>query len=220
MRWKGIARAGLAAAGIMACALLPAMAQGVKDADARFAVRGNTLVYDTTLKVKGKELDIRYSDVERMRDLLRQNPGVTVLEITSTGGGHYPAMDLAALVIDFDLDTHVSKTCESSCVTIFLGGTKRTMAKGARIGFHQLSWNASSVEDYYNKHRERRGWDTSFDFAEWMYQDTQTETYNRLNYMVRRGVDAQFAIQTMRKPDTSMWFPYRSVLKAAGVLTE
>ncbi len=216
----GIARVGLAAAGLLACALLPAYAQNVKEAGGRFAVQGDTLIYDTTLKVKGKELDIRYSDVEQMRNVLRQNPGIATLEITSTGGGHYPAMELAAFVIDFGIDTHVSETCESSCVTVFLGGTKRTMSKGARIGFHQLSWNAASVEDYYNKHRGRRGWDTSFDFAEWMYQDTQTETYNRLTYMVRRGVNAEFAIQTLRRPDTSMWFPYRSVLKAAGVLTE
>lgn len=217
--WGGaIARAGLAAASLFVCAALPLFAQDLP-AD-RFTVRGDVLVFDTTKEIDGKEYDIRYADVDAMRSALRDNPNVTTLEITSTGGGHYPAMDLAALVIDFGLDTHVVDTCESSCVTVFLGGTKRTLAKGARLGFHQLSWNASSVHDYYNKHRERRGWDTPFVFAEWMYQDTQTETYNRLTYMVRRGVDAQFAIQTIRKPDTSMWFPYRSVLAAAGVITE
>ena len=186
----------------------------------RFVVKGDRLLYDTTVLIEGKEQDIRYSDLDSLRGLLRKHADIQVLEVNSTGGGHYPSMDIAALIIDFDLDTHVENTCESSCVNVFLAGNTRTMARGARIGFHQLSWTARSVEEYYNKHRERRQWDTPFKFAEWMYQDTQTETFNRLNYMVDRGVDAQFAIQTIRKPDTSMWFPYRAVLMAAGVVTQ
>ncbi|MEM6305423.1 MAG: hypothetical protein AAF744_11920 [Pseudomonadota bacterium] len=205
------------------CAMVaPAFAQtdAAEPEPQRFSVEGETLTYDTTVLVNGRELDIRQSDVREMRALLRDNPGVTRLALRSTGGGHYPAMDMAALVIDFELDTHVEDFCESSCVTVFLGGAKRSMAKGARLGFHQLSWGANSVQDYYNKHRQRRGWDTPFDFAEWLYKDTQTETYTRLAYMVERGVDAEFAIQSLRRPDATMWFPYRSVLKAAGVITQ
>lgn len=186
----------------------------------RFTVEGERLVFDTSVEVDGKEFDIRYSDVADMRDMLRRHAGIKILELNSGGGGHYPSVDLAALVVDFELDTDVTGTCESSCVTVFLAGTKRTMAKGARIGFHQLAWTDAAIEDYYNKHRERRGWKTPFEFAEWMYEDTQTETFSRLHYMVQRGVDAQFAIQTIRKPETSMWFPYRAVLLASGVLTE
>jgi hypothetical protein len=200
------------------CAAAPALAQ--KEEGQRLEVVGDRLIFDTMVPVEGRELDIRYSDVEDMRDVLRRHPEITTLEINSTGGGHYPSVDLASLVIDFGLDTHVEDTCESSCVTVFLGGTNRTMALGGRMGFHQLSWTARAVEDYYNKNREKRDWETPFEFAEWMYQDTQTETYNRINYMISRGVDPQFAVQTMRKPDANMWFPYRSVLIAAGVLTE
>ena len=198
------------------CALvLPQVAQAE-----RFRVDGDRLIFDTLVKVDGELRDIRRPDVEAMRDILREVPGIRVLELNSTGGGHYPAMDLASLIIDFELDTHVADTCESSCVTVFLAGTRRTLARGARLGFHQLSWEADSLQSYYDDNRERRNWDTPYDFAEWMYEDTQTETYNRLAYMIARGVDASFAIQSIRKPDTGMWFPYRSVLLAAGVLTE
>ncbi len=210
----------LLAAALLSALALPAAAQEEPDLSSRFRVMDDRLIYDTLAEIDGREIDIRNDDVEKMRAILRDNPDVRVLEINSSGGGHYPSMDLAALVIDFGLDTHVETTCESSCVPVFLGGTKRTMARGARIGFHQLSWNPEAVEDYFDKHRERRGWKTPFDFAEWLYEDTQTETYNRLAYMVGRGMDAQFAIQTIRKPDTTMWFPYRSVLLAVGVLTE
>jgi len=196
----------------------PAQAQDA--ATARFSVEGDRAMFDTVVEVDGRQIDIRQSDVAALRDLLRDNAGVKTLVLTSNGGGHYPAMDLAELVIDFELDTHVDTICESSCVPVFLAGTQRTMARGARIGFHQLYWNAKSVEEYYTKHRDRRDWDTPFEFAEWMYRDTQTETYNRLTYMVERGVDPVFAIQSLRKPDTTMWYPYRAVLMAAGVLTK
>jgi len=209
---------------LLAVALLCGLPQGAAaqttTASARMRVEGDRLIYDTSAEVDGEAFDIRYADVSALRDILRDTPGIRVLEINSAGGEYYPSTEIAALVIDFGLDTHVENTCESSCVPIFLGGAKRTMARGARIGFHQLAWNSHAVEDYYAKHREGRGWETPFDFAQWLYEDTQTETYNRLSYMVARGVDAQFAIQTIRKPDTTMWFPYRSVLMAAGVLTE
>ena len=204
----------------LALGLFAGAAVGAQEGGARFEVVGERLIFDSLVLVDGQERDIRYSDVEEMRRLLRAHPEIRLLELNSAGGAHYPALDLAALVIDFDLDTHVNGTCESSCVSVFLGGRTRTLAKGGRIGFHQLSWHRKAVEEYYNTHRDRNDWQTPFEFAEWMYQDTQTETYNRLIYMIQRGVDPQFAIRSIRKPDTTMWFPYRAVLLAAGVLTE
>lgn len=200
--------------------LLCANASVGAEEGARFAVNGDRLIYDTTVSSEDENAEIHGNDITDLRDMLRANPDVRVLELKSTGGGHYPSMDMAALVIDFGLDTHVEDFCESACVTVFLAGKTRTMALGGRLGFHQLSWNADAVQEYYDNNHERRGWQTPFDFAEWMYKDTQTETYNRLSYMVSRGVQAEFAIQSIRKPDTSMWFPYRAVLMGAGVLTQ
>lgn len=196
--------------------LLPLAASAAE----RFTVEGDRLIFDTFVEINGEVRDIRRIDVNMMRDRLRENPGIRVLEINSGGGGHYPAIDLAALVIDFELDTHIEDTCESSCVTVFLGGQKRTMARGARLGFHQLSWDAEALARYYEDHRDHRDWDTPFEFTEWVYEDTQSETYNRLTYMLSRGVNAEFAIRTIRTPDTTMWYPLRPVLMAAGVLTE
>ncbi len=190
------------------------------DTSQRYRVEGKRLIFDTLAKIDGKERGVRGSDVKALRNLLRRHRGVTVLELESTGGNHYASMEIGALVIDFGLDTHVRNICESSCVTIFLGGTNRTLARGGRLGFHQLYWTPDDVEEYYKDNKEWGEWDTPFDFASWMYQDTQTETFNRLSYMINRGVDPTFAIQSLRKPDASMWRPYRAVLLAAGVLTE
>lgn len=212
----GLPRTTALVCGILLCAGSGLGAQET----ARLAVTGDRLIFDTTVPLDDDDAEIHGDDLPALRDLLRANPDVRVLEIKSTGGGHYPAMDIAALVIDFGLDTHVEDFCESACVTVFLAGKTRTMALGGRLGFHQLSWGADAVSDYYDRNKERRGWETPFDFAEWMYEDTQSETYTRLSYMVSRGVQAEFAIQSIRKPDTSMWYPYRAVLMGAGVLTE
>ena len=123
-------------------------------------------------------------------------------------------------MIDYGLDTRVEGDCDSSCVTIFLAGENRTMTRGSRLGFHQVQWSAQNIREYYERETENFGWEDAWDFAEWMYLDTQQEVYRALNYMVARGVDPAFAIQSIRQPDGNMWRPYRAVLRAAGVLTE
>ena len=205
---------------VAALACLGALSSPLAAGEARLQVVGDRLIYDTQVEVEGELREIEDNDVELIRDLLRDNPGIRVLELNSTGGGYFAALDIATLAIDFALDTHVVDICESACVTIFLGGAQRTMAKGAKLGFHQLTWDSEAAQGFYEENRERRDWSTPFEFVEWVYEDTQTETYNRLTYMVGRGVDATFAIQTIRRPDTGMWYPYRPLLLAAGVLTE
>ena len=64
------------------------------------------------------------------------------------------------------------------------------------------------------------GWATPWDFAAWLYTDTQSEVYAHLSYMVARGVDPAFTVESIRDPGSAMWRPYRTVLLKAGVLTE
>ena len=189
-------------------------------ASERYKVENGRLIFNTEVEIEGQDEDLSFDDVEPLRKLLRGDDSIHVLELNSEGGGYYAAFDIADLVIDFQLDTHVRDVCESSCVTVFLAGKNRTMSRGGRIGFHQTSWSAGAIKDYYESNSDREGWETPFDFAAWMYGDTQTEVYALLSYMIARGVDPSFAIQTIRKLDASMWRPYRTVLRAAGVLTE
>lgn len=213
----------LAAIVVSAMMAAPGQAQDADpapDLSARFVLDGERLIFDTVALLDGEEVGIRFADADTLREMLRRHDEIAVLELNSEGGGVFSAMRLAELVIDFELDTDVRNICESSCVTILLGGTKRTMARGARIGFHQFSWSVEAMTEYYEDSREDEGWETPFEFASWVYTDTQTETYNRLQYLIARGVDPTFAIQTLRRPDGSMWRPYRAVLLAAGVLTQ
>ncbi len=186
----------------------------------KLKVDGDRLIYDTENIEDRESADIETSDVEDLRALLSANPAITTLVLNSGGGSVWAASNIKDVVIDHELDTHVDGDCDSSCVTVFLAGVKRTMSRGSRIGFHQYFWNTGSIERYYERNKDSEGWDTPFDFASWIYNDTQSEVYENLSYMISRGVDASFAVQTLRLPDGDMWRPYRPVLLAAGVLTE
>ena len=94
------------------------------------------------------------------------------------------------------------------------------MSRGSRLGFHRFSWSADAIEDYYLRERDDNEWETPFDFAEWMYEDTQNEVYDYLRYIIERGVSAEFAIEVISETNDGLWRPKRRQLVAAEVLTE
>ena len=183
-----------------------------------FRVEGNAILFDTELEEK-PNAEIDASDVDVLLSLLRQNPDVKLLRLNSQGGAVWPAQSIAEIIADFELATEIVSICSSSCAVLFLAGDPRTMPKGARLGFHQWNWKPASVEDYYNDLKARNGWATPFEFASWLYQDTQDEVSRHLRFMLQRGVDPQFALETIRYRGDRLWYPSRNELVAAGVLT-
>ena len=116
--------------------------------------------------------------------------------------------------------THVEHACESACVTIFLAGTRRSLALGGKIGFHKGYWEAESIKEYYESEKDYYEWSNPFDMASWLYEDTQAEVFSDFEYLLERGIEPKFAIQTLRAESDGMWYPRRKELKAAGVLVE
>lgn len=200
--------------------MLAVCAASIAHAD-RFRLDGTTLIYDSREPgPEGRPSSIAYEDVGDLVSILRANPDVTLLQLNSDGGGYFAAFDMADALIDFGVDTEVLDICASSCAYAFLGGTNRKLRRGGRIGFHQTSWSAESISQFYDEEAGERGWDSPFAMTSWNYGDTQYEVYERLAFMIRRGVDAEFAIETLRPSSDDMWYPYRAVLVASGFLTE
>ncbi|KUF11171.1 hypothetical protein [Pseudoponticoccus marisrubri] len=185
----------------------------------KFRLEGPVLVYDTEAAEDEREREIRNADLDILIALLRDTPGITTLKLNSSGGSVLAGQEMARVVMDFELDTIVDGECSSSCVTVFLGGARRQLTRGGKLGFHQLSWSPGAIESYYETWREEHGWQTPFDFASWVYKDTQTEVHKELRFMIARGVDPDFAIETKRLR-SGTWFPPRATLLDAGVLTE
>ncbi|MEM6895793.1 MAG: hypothetical protein AAF576_00335 [Pseudomonadota bacterium] len=203
---------GLASAAFAACLLAtPSLAE-------RWRIEGTTLHFDT--EFSDSAAGIERADVDTLRGYLRDNASIAKVSLNSSGGGLYAALDMADVLTDFEVDTEIEALCESSCMYMFLGGATRTMKRGARVGFHRISWSAESIEGYYERNRADEGWTTPFELSSWIYEDTQLETYQIMSFMIRRGVDAAFAVETFNAGSDDMWAPYRQDLLAAGVLTE
>jgi hypothetical protein len=185
----------------------------------KFTLTGDTLLYDTESDGITDD-EITPEDVERFQRILRANPDLKTLELHSRGGDYFAAIGISDIVVDYELDTVVDNICSSSCVIIFLAGIKRSMVRGSKIGFHQNRWSASSVENYYKDNKEFNGWSSPFEFGSWIYKDTQSEVFLKLNYLLERGVSADFAIQSLENQGDGMWYPRRDKLNQAGVLRE
>ena len=182
----------------------------------RFDVRGEVLVFDTT----ASDTDIVRDDAPALLATLRANPAVTTLSLNSEGGSIFAAYRMADIVIDFGLDTVVDGQCDSACMIVFMGGAERRMTRGSRVGFHERNWSADGIERYYDRWREDEGWATIFDFIADIYIETQQEAYEDARFLVDRGVDARFALETIRDRGDDVWRPRRSELLDAGVLTQ
>jgi len=203
-------------AALLGLAAAPAAAGAGEAGAGAFRIETGVLHYDTETQPGG----ITPGDAARLVALLRANPDVAAVELNSSGGDYFESFDLAHVIADFDLETRVRGFCESSCVHVFLGGTRRTLARGGRIGFHRTTWSPDSVESYYTDRQESERWRSPFDMVSWTYEDTQGEVYDRLMFMVDRGVDPLFAIETLRVEAGAIWYPDRDRLRDAGFITE
>ena len=186
----------------------------------KFELNGSTLNYDTSSASNEQEQQITWEDVDELDALLKSEQSIKEIELNSAGGDVEAAFYMADLIIDYELDTNVKGTCESACTLMLLAGERRTVERGSWVGFHQSYWDAPYIQGYFERNKDNKGWSNAFEFASWMYEDTQREVLRNLQYFVERGVDAGFAIKTMKATSDDMWYPRRRELEAAGVIVE
>ena len=183
-----------------------------------FKLDNNTLFYSTGDGAEVSEID--WGHEEKLLQILKKHKEIDTLILKSEGGMIEVASKMADLVIDAELDTFVEENCESACVTIFLAGKNRFMGIGAKIGFHASWWSAEDMKSYYQDRREEKGWESPFEFASWLYEDTQKEIFKEFEYLLERGVKPHFAIQTLKVGSDGMWYPRRKELLKGGILTQ
>ena len=184
----------------------------------KLRVEDGVLIYDT-IEVPQAAQDILWDDIAAFRRKLADHADLRMVQLNSYGGELSAAREMADMVSRRGLATRVEGTCDSACVLIFLAGDDRSLAAGSTIGFHRFTWDRESVRAYFDANAADFGWSDPFDMAAWLYEDTQAEIYDHLAYMLARGVDPAFAVQTLREDSAGMWYPPRAVLIAAGVVT-
>jgi hypothetical protein len=183
----------------------------------RFNIEGERLIFDGDVERDGYD-GIDYADAQDLRKLLRDNPNIKLLELNSDGGVGPAALEMAVAVKDSGVDTLVTENCVSACTLIFLAGENRTLARGARLGFHSGSWARDNMKDYYDEMREANGWLDEFAFASWAYEEGVRDFNKHLEFMVARGVDVQFIIRIAYVNFYDVWYPTRDELVTFGVI--
>ena len=139
----------------------------------KFELNGSTLIYDTSSASNEQEQEITWEDVDELDALLKSEQSIKEIELNSAGGDVEAAFYMADLIIDYELDTNVKGTCESACTLMLLAGERRTVERGSWVGFHQSYWDAPYIQGYFERNKDSKGWSNAFEFASWMYEDTQ-----------------------------------------------
>ena len=172
----------------------------------RYAIVGDALTFSTIYDENAPA--INWDDVTEIDRILRHNFDLRTVVLESEGGDLYAGLELGRMLLNFAMNTRVDVFCESACAYMFLGGTERILGRGGRLGFHRSWWAAENMRTYFRKERESNGWETRFDFASWVVEDTTNDVYLIQTYMLDRGVDPYFAVRSQQAEASDMWYPY------------
>lgn len=156
---------------------------------------------------------------QRFMQVLRANPRVTTVLLSSSGGMTTPAYLIGNAVRTRNLVTRVEHECVSSCTQIFAAGRERVLGPDARLGFHQTYWvNLETGEtqgtDYSNDAelaQTIRGGDR--------FAVSQNADERAVRSLRRAGVSEEFIAHMLRTPPAEMWYPETAELLSEHMAT-
>lgn len=155
---------------------------------------------DRTLVIDGC---LNIGVTREVEDLFILYESITRVELNSQGGNIYQGRGLARVIRENEADTHVNQECSSACVTAFIAGKRRTLKRGAKLGFHQYRYEAEKnfiLNPYAaNPHEEQR---------------------KDLELFRREGVSEDFLEMILRQPVEKMWYPSEKLLVDMGIVDE
>ena len=190
------------------------------NAEERFFVTNETLFYNSEIETSNGSFGIIFEDIDDFKMLLEQNLDITKVSLTSYGGFVEAAYEIADLILDYNLDTHLEGDCESACTILFLAGNKRTSKEDSKLGFHQTSYSEESAKEEYESMKDEMNFNSPFAYAAWVLEDTQEMILNDLYFYQGIGMSLDFFIKTLEAPSDEMWYPDHSYLREEGIITD
>lgn len=164
--------------------------------------REHAATYALTVSEDGETLlfsgDITFGLTKRVTDLIAANPNLQSVSLTSEGGHIYEARGVARVILSQKLNTQAVDTCNSACTLVFVAGTKRSLAPGASLGFHQYALNFATALPHL---------------------DLQEEQDKDRAFFRDQGVSPQFLTRMFDTPSAQLWSPTRAEATTAGVIT-
>lgn len=158
--------------------------------------------YDISVSADGRSLTLtgtlELGITRALREHVQTHSGVEQVILDSTGGNIYAARGVSSVIRDQGLHTLVVSECSSACTIAFIGGIRRQVADGARLGFHQYRVHA--------------------DYAV-LGADPASEQERDRAIFLQAGVEGAFIDRMFDSPASEMWFPLTMELVEAGVIT-
>lgn len=187
----------------------------------RMTIQGNTLTFNTDALSGADNITplIVFEDVNLFGELLMNHPEVDTVVVSGAGGSTLAAYEIANKVVAFRLSTIARNNCSSACTIVFLGGARRELEKGARLGFHRTSRGTSDMRDFYTRNKDDAGWVDEFAFAQDVFEEGQIAAREFIDFATRRGVDLAFALRVISYDPSDMWYPLEVELMGAGVVS-
>ena len=159
-------------------------------------------------------------DSEKILELLEGNQEIETIILKEVWGGTQDkAIEILDLIIDFELDTHISGYCWGNCIFIFMAGENRTMERGAEISieFHSYTF------DFLKEIIEDKTYEVIGSLEEyiiWIDNTSREEIVEYFSILIERGADPKFVIESVRKGSIDTYVPRRKILLKANILTE
>lgn len=193
--------------------LFAVMSVGSVQADERIALVGSAIRYDGS--VAGGDIE---QDANVIREMARANPEVT--KVILTGAFHMTgyALDVAHAIEDLGLTTEIVGECTDACVYIFVGGNKRVLGDGAKLGLRRRVVDVGYLRDVYPEQALQYGWADQFGQAAMMYDRGQSDMRWALMHLVEHGVTLDFALRIFATPREDMWWPGKAELVEGGII--
>ncbi|MDI1284978.1 MAG: hypothetical protein PSV46_11345 [Reyranella sp.] len=132
---------------------------------------------------------------QAVRHALEQNLKIREVVLAGPGGRIGASFEISRLIRSRRLATRVETACASACTIAFLGGVDRSIAPGARLGFHRASFPGMSADDMFEANRDMKRYLT-----------------------MSAGIAPDFAQRVLDTPGDSIWVPTLEELLAARVI--
>ena len=142
-------------------------------------------------------LSLRLGLAKAVRQVLPDYPEITAVTLDSHGGYVGQGRALATIITEHGLDTYVADVCSSACTIAFVAGEYRSIADGARLGFHRY--------DYEDK--------TTYQTV-----DPEAEQTRDRKYFAGRGILPAFLDRIYEAHHTGIWYPTTAELLDADVI--
>lgn len=131
---------------------------------------------------------------DKFVEALRANPQIKTVVLTSPGGHVGVGMRLGAMIKARGLDTYASEMCASSCTLAFVGGARRVLRSGSKLGFHGVEGENEQM--------------------------IQNGTVLATDHLRKAGVADGFITRAYAVSPKDVWFPTNDELRRANVVTD